>query len=853
MRHPSLLLPLLLPLLSAQALVRRVPEDLPTIQAAIDSSLASGDTVVVARGVWTEHLEVGPGHLTLASNHLFTGDTLDIEQTVLDGELQRNIVFVAMDDSSEFDLSGMTIRGGMTELDWDTGWLTGGGVHFESPLAQVRLRHLVFRDGRGGTGSALWYAGAWFPFNNARFDLEDINVFDNHIPGDLYGTGTAFVIDDCRTLLARRLFVKGSSAPGSRQWSLSSKDSTDVAGVWISGVTGMLNHIASFHVDRFGHASIRDVYFTNNHAFHPGSLVFSCGEGAHLRLRNIHVSDNHYQDSRVDEASIGPELRIEADNASVDAESLFVNRNRVENCGTLLEAQAIFPATPSWIRHLEVIGNRIGTRTAMATGDYRQSWPVDLTDLSLLGAEFTDNTLETRYLRVGEYYKIAPFLAVQTIAMDTLRVRNVRVENLLGINNSEFLDEDIYSLGAGDLRSGSRALMVSPRSIPASPLRHVDLDSIVVRNCRMPNILPEVDIPDMFQTWFVGSTVGFGTNSPDDLQPTATVRNVSLDGCDDGGLGIGDLGRDLEIENLAIVNTQRNGLYLTHSINRPDSRVRIRNLLLRNIQQEEFHRAWPYPLELVEQSALKLLVGSDPEIDIRNLSILDCDVPILIQLEQRPDGSAYPITNALIAGNAYDFLQPWWDWTPPIPFRYSAVQEAVAGQHNLVADDPLFDPALGPPWLSYTSPCVDAGDPAVEDRDVEDPAHPGVALWPSRGALRNDIGYTGGPGARADDYLVAVEPVPSAPERPAGLTLHPAAPNPFNPSTTLRFTLPRPARARLSAYDLLGREVRVIENRARAAGEHAVVFEAGDLPSGVYLVELVAGRERAVRKVLLVK
>lgn len=849
------LLLLLLPLV-AEARVRRVPEDLPTIQAAVDSSLAGGDTVLVARGVWTEPVVIGPGRLTLASHHLFTGDTLDIEGTVLDGEEQRNLVFVAMDDSSRLEISGLTIRGGLSALDDATGRLVGGGLHVES-AGLVRVAHTVFRDNRGPWGGrALQFNGVGQSGRRTRFELEDLNAFDNHDATHLDdNTGYALSVQRCGRLVARRLFVNGSTAPGTGQYGLSAMDSCDVAGVWIAGVQGLRKKIAYFGCGDYGHASVRDVYFTGNHGYHPGSLAFGCRQGAHLRLRNIHVSDNTYQDSAVDEASIGPELEILADFATVDAESLFVNRNRVENCGQLLDARAVFPAAPSWIRHLEVIGNRVGTRTSQATGGYDQRNPVKLTDLNLHDATFADDTLESRYLGVGEYSSMSCWTLVSTIGMDTLQVRDVRFDNLQHIDNDEYLEEDAMYGGAHGLITSTRSLVISPYLHPDHLLRHVLVDSVSVVNSRINLILPEIDIPDMFQTTYVGTTMAIGLDDNQLPPPSVVLTNITLDGCDDGGLALVKLGSDVEISNLAILNTQRRGLYLTFGLSQADCRLRLRNLLLRNIQQEEFHRAWPYPLELVEQSALKLLVSSglDSEIDIRNLSILDCDVPILIQLKQRSDGSAYPITNALIAGNSYDFLQPWWDWTPPIDFRYSAVQEAVAGQHNLLIDDPRFDPALGPPWLSFQSPCVDTGDPSTEDRDLEDPAHPGVALWPSRGALRNDIGYTGGPGARASEHLVSVEPAPAPATRPAGPALQPACPNPFNATTTLRFSLPRPARTRLAVFDLLGREVRVVENRARAAGEHAVVFEAGDLPSGLYVVELVAGRERAVEKVLLVK
>jgi dienelactone hydrolase len=50
--------------------------------------------------------------------------------------------------------------------------------------------------------------------------------------------------------------------------------------------------------------------------------------------------------------------------------------------------------------------------------------------------------------------------------------------------------------------------------------------------------------------------------------------------------------------------------------------------------------------------------------------------------------------------------------------------------------------------LSPTSPCIDAGDPSMAYNDIEDPSHSGIALSPSQGLLRNDIGATGGPFAK---------------------------------------------------------------------------------------------------------
>lgn len=857
------LIPLLAALLLAatpmDARVRRVPQDLPTLQAAVDSSLAHGDTVLVDRGVWTEQVRIGPGHLTLASNHLVSGDTLDIEETILDGGFERTILFAEMDPQSELCVTGFTIRRALSRYIFEEDHTYGGGLHFETAPGRVRLAHLVFRDNRGSSGSAVWYAGAYFPFNTARFELMDINCFDNYDPsGPQHTTTSALVVNRCAVLHARHLFVRGSTAPGTGQYGLNAKDTLTLAGFWATGITDMFKKPLSLGVDQYGWADIRDLYFTHNHSHHPGSLSIGSGAQAHTRLRNVHVSDNFYEDSLVDETSIGPELTLFMGYATLDAESLFVCRNRVENCGQLLIARSSQPATRGWIRNLEVVGNYVGSRDSHALDPLPGiGSPIFIEDISLQNAVFRDNILETPYWGTGVYSRMNSWCRVSAETVDSLTVRNVLIENLQHIDNDQYRPEDAAE--GGDLVNFTRGLFITATTDSVFVLRHLELDSVVIHNSRINLILPETDVTGMFQSTYLGSTMSVGTGGQDEYLPTATLRNILLNGCDDGGLTLFDVGWDVELDNVAILNTQRRGLLLSYAVNDRDTRVQVRNLLIKNIQQEEFHRAWPYPLRFVEQSALLMGLFRDPdhlqEYEFSNISILDCDVPILIQTLDDYNLEPYVIYNSLIAGNTYDFLTPWWPEFSPTHFVYSAVQEEVMGEHNLLMDDPGFDPVLGSPWLAEDSPCVDAGDPSRPFDDREDPDRPGQALWPGRGTTRNDIGYTGGPAARVNDYVVSVPPPakPLQPERPVAPMLHPAAPNPFNPVTTLSFTLERPGRTCLDLYDLSGACVRRLDERARGRGAHTFILDAKGLPSGVYFVELSQGGERSTQKVLLLK
>ncbi|MEZ4703136.1 MAG: T9SS type A sorting domain-containing protein [Rhodothermales bacterium] len=84
----------------------------------------------------------------------------------------------------------------------------------------------------------------------------------------------------------------------------------------------------------------------------------------------------------------------------------------------------------------------------------------------------------------------------------------------------------------------------------------------------------------------------------------------------------------------------------------------------------------------------------------------------------------------------------------------------------------------------------------------------------------------------------ATADAPAIAALPATFSVDGNYPNPFNPTTTIRFSLPETARVRLSVYDMLGREVRVLVDGTLEAGQHTAAFEGADLPSGSYLYRL---------------
>ncbi len=79
------------------------------------------------------------------------------------------------------------------------------------------------------------------------------------------------------------------------------------------------------------------------------------------------------------------------------------------------------------------------------------------------------------------------------------------------------------------------------------------------------------------------------------------------------------------------------------------------------------------------------------------------------------------------------------------------------------------------------------------------------------------------------------------------------SPNPFNPSTTLTFSLPEAMQVALNVYDVQGRLVASLVNGLRAAGNHRVTFDGSALASGVYLYRLTSAQQVISGKMLLMK
>jgi hypothetical protein len=166
--------------------------------------------------------------------------------------------------------------------------------------------------------------------------------------------------------------------------------------------------------------------------------------------------------------------------------------------------------------------------------------------------------------------------------------------------------------------------------------------------------------------------------------------------------------------------------------------------------------------------------------------------------------------------------------------------------------------AGGGPGLGYTT-AVD-GLPGWLTADGEDwmRVHPdyGLAVIPQ--FARRTAGMLAKAAVRRAGEHGGQEGLAIEVDHPVAALLSHAAPNPFNPQTTLQMALAQDGMIELAIYNLRGVRVRTLASRTMTAGVHEVTWNGSSddgqaLPSGVYLARLVAGPVTSVQRLTLLR
>lgn len=106
------------------------------------------------------------------------------------------------------------------------------------------------------------------------------------------------------------------------------------------------------------------------------------------------------------------------------------------------------------------------------------------------------------------------------------------------------------------------------------------------------------------------------------------------------------------------------------------------------------------------------------------------------------------------------------------------------------------------------------------------------------------FGWDEKPGGSVDDLTATL---------PKNFTLGQNYPNPFNPETTIPFTLQNDAEVELAIYNINGQLLDVLVRGNMGTGSYETVWNAADVPSGVYFYSLTVGGQKVTKKLLLLK
>lgn len=186
-----------------------------------------------------------------------------------------------------------------------------------------------------------------------------------------------------------------------------------------------------------------------------------------------------------------------------------------------------------------------------------------------------------------------------------------------------------------------------------------------------------------------------------------------------------------------------------------------------------------------------------------------------------------------------------------IPFEATLVADSAPDSSRLVWDLGSAVP------LSWELELVDAGTGSVVDmrsttayrfplHALRPKARPDSAGTPLQPLLRT----ASHPESR---FLLRITPTETDPDTPDGFAVGSNYPNPFNPSTIIRFEIPVESRVRVEVFDITGRSVALLIDESRQAGYYELPWDASALASGVYLYRVSSRFGSAVRKMTLLR
>ncbi len=792
----------------------RVPQDIGDLQAALDSC-GVRDTVLVAQGLYTGNFILPAKTFTLMSEFGLSGDSLDWMNCRLNGNGMGSVLTTSHSPGDSVCISGFVIENGVGY--WD-GEVRAGGLTIRDSI-HVSCEHLILQNNDMASGLSTGKALASSGYE-ISISVKNVVVRNDSLMQD---TDELVSLTILRRLEIENLWINGQNSNG-KALRLTG-DPTVINGIHVFD----FNSDYEFRVGIYsiGRLLMEDVFIEDNRST-ESIRVYINSEQYKPSIRNFQYRNN--QDHSPEIQPSVANLLFVGDSIAVD--SLIVTGNFAQPLRPILQIAAPGDGAvqSAEIRNLIYESNQSGNGTWPGNPPHLQGQQVRLSNTNLSDSRFIGNVTQLAHDPDDPESSVGIHGALIQYSQ-SLETDSTIIENCLFQDNL-LIDPDDYSSHA---RIANQGRVIYFEQHGGMGLR---VSNCVFEGNLQPNHCPENGYSSLGSVFFLYEYNDGLTGSH--------FENLTFRNNDDGTLTAGYDSRG-RMRNIRLYDNRRMGLFAAaHSWT-------LENIL---ISGQEAQDVYADPAESWQNA---IFTNGYVASEIRNCTIVDSQLPVLLHTSYG-ENPATQIRNVVVSDCEYDFLekvqedpedQVWAEW------EYSYLPELPqnAGPGIVVDEARPFEPEIEGGFVpALGSDLVDGGHPGLEYNDIEDPALPGEPLWPARGELRNDMGYTGGPGYFPLENWTTIEERESEEAiLPQSLQLLPARPNPFNPTTRLRFILPRAGKAKLAVYNLRGQQVRTLVDARLPAGGHEVEFHAGELASGVYVVQLDVGREQAVRKVLLLK
>lgn len=182
------------------------------------------------------------------------------------------------------------------------------------------------------------------------------------------------------------------------------------------------------------------------------------------------------------------------------------------------------------------------------------------------------------------------------------------------------------------------------------------------------------------------------------------------------------------------------------------------------------------------------------------------------------------------------------------PYNFILPLETISAAEGIIAEMFFTLSAGAPPQTIAFNDFTD--EEIIDFNGTDKTIQTGLYLFDNTGSVMNTPTYVSG-GAVVLIPTAVIEDNNSM--LPKEFALAQNYPNPFNPATTIEFSLPTASHAKLEIFNILGQNVATLVDETMSAGNHKIVFDASEQPSGIYFYRLINENGSTTKKMVLVK